>query len=62
MVIIYFLTALILKKTYKTPLVMAEAFGLTCCSSVLCLKASSRTARKYITVFCQNSALTAAKT
>ena len=50
-----------LKKTYKTPLVMAEAFGLTCCSSVLCLKASSRTARKYITVLCQNSALTAAK-
>ena len=26
MVIIYFLTALILKKTYKTPLVMAEAY------------------------------------
>ena len=51
-----------LKKTEKTPLVSAAVFDLTCCSSVLCLKASFCTVHKYITVLCQNSAATAEKT
>ena len=51
-----------LKKTIKTPHVSAAVYDLTCCPSVLCLKASFRTARKPITVLYQNSAATAEKT
>ena len=40
-----------MKKTIKTPPVSAAVFDLTCCSSVLCLKASFCTTHKYITVF-----------
>ena len=40
----------------------AAVYDLTCCSSVLCLKASFRTVHKYITVLSQNSAVTAEKT
>ena len=39
------------KKTIKTPLMTAAVYDLTCCPSVLCLRTSSRTTRKPITVF-----------
>ena len=49
-------------KTRKTPLMMAVALGLTSCSSVLCLRASSCTVQKPTTVLFQNSAFMVAKT